>query len=66
MKSEITNECIVYELLLKYCKNEMIHSVLNVTFEEILNSIWLKIRINEHKSNEFVLMKFVYQLTNFY
>jgi hypothetical protein len=49
MKSEITNECIVHELLLEYCNDKTIHSVLNVTFEEILNSIWSKIRISEHK-----------------
>jgi Leucine-rich repeat (LRR) protein len=50
MKSEITNECIVHELLLDYCNDKTIHSVLNVTFEEILNSIWSKIRISEYKN----------------
>jgi Leucine-rich repeat (LRR) protein len=50
MKSEIINECIVHELLLDYCNDNTIHSVLNVTFEEIFNAIWSKIRINEYKN----------------
>jgi hypothetical protein len=50
MESEITNECIVNELLLDYCNDKTIHSVLNVTFEEILNAIWSKIRVSEHKN----------------
>jgi Leucine-rich repeat (LRR) protein len=49
MEIEITNECIVHELLLDYCNDKTIHNILNVTFEEILNSIWSKIRVSEYK-----------------
>jgi len=49
MKSEIVNECMTCELLLDYCNDKNIHSVLNVTFEDILLSVWSKIKINKHK-----------------
>jgi hypothetical protein len=49
MKQEITNECLSYELLTNYCKDQSVHSVLNVTFEEVLNSVWSKIRIHNDK-----------------
>ena len=50
MKSEIENECLSYELLINYCNDQSVHSVLNVTFEEVLNSVWSKIRVNEYKT----------------
>jgi len=49
MKLEIENECISYELILTYCKDESVHSELNVTFEEVLLSVWCKIRDNINK-----------------
>ncbi len=44
MKQEIENE-----LILTYCKDESVHSELNVTFEEVLLSVWCKIRNNINK-----------------
>jgi len=42
MKQEIENE-----LILTYCKDESVHSELNVTFEEVLLSVWCKINKQE-------------------
>jgi hypothetical protein len=44
MKQEIEKQCLSYELLTNYCKDQSVHSVLNVTFEEVLLSVWSKIR----------------------
>jgi len=49
MKQEIEKECISSELILTYCKEQSVHSILNVTFEEVLNSVWCKIRDNINK-----------------
>jgi hypothetical protein len=49
MRQEIEKECISSELILTYCKDQSVHSILNVTFEEVLQSIWSKIRDNINK-----------------
>ena len=49
MKQELENECLSFELILTYCKDKSVHTVLNVTFEEVLNFIWSKIRDNINK-----------------
>ena len=46
---EIENECLVYDLLMKYIKDDSVHSVLNVSFKDILISVWNKIRIHKDK-----------------
>ena len=49
MKQEIENEYLTSELLIQYCEDQSVHSILNVTFEEVLNSVWSKIRDNINK-----------------
>jgi hypothetical protein len=49
MRQEIKNECLLYELILTYCEDQSVHSVLNVTFEEVLNSVWSKISIHNDR-----------------
>jgi hypothetical protein len=49
MKQEIKNECLSFQLLIDYCKDQSVHTILNVTFEEVLNSVWSKIRDNINK-----------------
>jgi len=49
MKQEIENECLSFELILTYCEDQSVHSVLNVTFEEVLNSVWSKISIHNDR-----------------
>ena len=49
MRQEIKNECISYQLLIDYCIDQTVHAELNVTFEEVLLSIWSKIRDNINK-----------------
>jgi hypothetical protein len=44
LQSELQNECLVHEILLDFCKDESVHSILNVTFKEILIAVWSKIR----------------------
>ena len=36
--------------MINYCNDQSVHSVLNVTFEEVLLAIWSKIRIIEYKT----------------
>jgi hypothetical protein len=49
MKQEIRNECLSYELILTYCEDDSVHSELNLTFEEVLISVWCKIKNNINK-----------------
>ena len=49
MKQEIEKECLSSELIINYCEDKSVHSILNVTFEEVLQSIWSKIRDNINK-----------------
>jgi hypothetical protein len=49
MRQEIKNQCLSYELILDYCEDQSVHSVLNVTFEEVLNSVWSKISIHNDR-----------------
>ena len=37
------------EILIDYCNNKDVHSVLNITFEELLLYVFNRIEINEHK-----------------
>ena len=34
--------------IIEYCRDETIHSVLNITFKELLVSVWNRIISNEH------------------
>jgi len=45
MKQELENECLSYELLIEYCKDQSVHTCLNVTFKEVLHSVWCKLEI---------------------
>ena len=47
---EIEHECVCYELLNEYISMKDVHSILNVTFEEILMAVWNKIRIHKDKN----------------
>jgi Leucine-rich repeat (LRR) protein len=49
MRQEIENECLSFELIVTYCKDQTVHTILNVTFEEVLLSVWCKIRNNINK-----------------
>jgi len=51
MRQEIENECLSFELIINYCEDKSVHTILNVTFEEVLLSVWCKIRnnINKHE-----------------
>jgi len=51
MRQEIENECLSFELIMTYCEDKSVHTILNVTFEEVLYSVWCKIRnnINKHE-----------------
>jgi hypothetical protein len=51
MKQEIKNECISHQLILTYCNDKSVHTILNVTFEEVLHSIWCKIRVHNNKED---------------
>jgi len=46
---EIEIECITHQLLAEYSQDQSVHSILNVTFEEVLIAVWSKIRISPHK-----------------
>jgi hypothetical protein len=37
------------EALFEYCQDKTIHSTLQITFQELLTSVWSRIEINEHK-----------------
>jgi hypothetical protein len=49
MFKEIAEQIICIDVLLEYCKDETIHSILNVTFKDILFAVWSKIREHKHK-----------------
>jgi len=51
MKQEIEKECLSFKSILPYYTDQSVHEVLDVTFEEVLLSVWCKIRnnINKHE-----------------
>jgi hypothetical protein len=57
MKQEIEKECLSSELIINYCEDKSVHSILNVTFEEVLNSIWSKIRDNINREEIIKILK---------
>lgn len=47
--NEIKEEILVNEIIIEYLKDDTIHTILNVTFADVLLQVWSRIRNHEYK-----------------